>query len=293
MPYIPTKILSKPYSSSIMQSEVFNGKRFFTYFKYDLMQTLRIHVKAAILIGFAGVIFYVLGIGFNALASTIASGHGVWQAPGFGGRLVIFILASTALELYQIRTYGYITNRRKGSSWLLVPASAFEKWLSMILMTLIVIPVAFICTYTATDAILSLVDPTYGKMLLSSAIDAFGELQTKLSAANEEYTTSWSLSFMIVPYLVGFCCNFLYFLFCGITFKRYKLLYAFLILFGLSIVGSSISTWLGIQGHIEIEDFAQAEQFIRHTVSVVTVYVGIFAVLLAGGIFYRIKTLKH
>jgi hypothetical protein len=270
-----------------MKSEVFNGKRFFTYFKYDLMQTLRIHVKAAILIGFAGVIFYLLGIAFNAIA------HNVWQAPGFSGRVVIFILSCIALELYQIRTYGYITERRKGSSWLLVPASAFEKWLSMILMTLLVIPVSFIVTYSATDAILSLADPTYGKMLLSSAVEVFGQFQTSLAAANEQYTTSWNLSFMIVPYLVGFCCNFLYFLFCGVTFKRYKLLYAFLILFGISIVTSTVTAWLGIQNNIELEDFAEAEQFIRHTISVVTVYVGAFAILLAGGIFYRIKTLKH
>jgi len=276
-----------------MQSEVFNGKRFFTYFKYDLMQTLRIHVKAAILIGFAGVIFYVLGIGFNALTSTLTQGHGVWQAPGFVGRLIVFFLASTALELYQIRTYGYITNRKKGSAWLLIPASAFEKWVSMILMTLIVIPVSFIVVYTATDCLLSLADPTYGDMLISSAVETFEKLQSSLALANEEYTTTWSLGFMIVPYLVGFCCNFLYFLCCGVTFKRHKLLYAFLILFGISIVGSSISAWLGIQGHIDVEDFAEAEEFIRHTVSVVTIYVGIFAMLLAGGIFYRIKTLKH
>lgn len=293
MPCILTKILSKPYSSSIMQSEVFNGKRFFTYFKYDLTQTLRIHVKAAIMIGFAGVIFYVLGIGFNALASTISNGHGVWQAPGFAGRLVVFILASVALELYQIRTYGYITNRKKGSAWLMIPASAFEKWVSMILMTLLVIPVSFIVVYTATDCLLSLADPTYGEMLISNAVHAFEKLQSSLSVANEEYTTTWSLGFMVVPYLVGFCCNFLYFLCCGVTFKRYKLLYAFLVLFGISIVGSSISAWLGIQGYIDIEDFAQAEQFIRHTINMVTIYAGTFAILLAGGIFYRIKTLKH
>lgn len=276
-----------------MKSEVFNGKRFFTYFKYDLTQTLRIHVKAAVLIGFAGVIYYLLGIGFNAIANSIIQGHGVWQAPEYRGRIIIFIIACTALELYQIRTYGYLTDRRKGSAWLMIPASTFEKWFSMILMTLVVIPVSFICTYTATDAILSLVDPTYGTMLISSAIDLADKLQTSLAAANDEYTTTWNISFMVVPYLVGFCSNFLYFLFCGILFKRHKLLYAFLVLFGLSTILSMVSAWLGIQTSIELNDFAEAEVFIRHTITVITIYVGIFAMLLAGGIFYRIKTLKH
>ena len=270
-----------------MASEVFNGKRFLTYFKYDLGQTLRIHVKAAVLIGFAGIIFYLLGIGFNALF------HSEWQAPGFAGRVFVFVVACIALELYQVRTYGYLTDRKKGSAWLMIPASAFEKWVSMILMTLVVIPVSFIVTYGGTDAILSLVDPTYGKMLLGSAIDTFNSFQNSLATANEEYFTTWNLSFMIVPYLVGFCCNFLYFLFCGVTFKRHKLLYAFLILFLFSIVSSTFSAWMGIENSLELEDFAEAEAFIRHTIYVITWIVGIVAVGLAGGIFYRIKTLKH
>ena len=70
-----------------MKSEVFNGSRFWTYFKYDLMQMWRNHVKAAILIGFSGLILYVLGISFNALIDK------VWQAPSFSARAVVFMIA--------------------------------------------------------------------------------------------------------------------------------------------------------------------------------------------------------
>ena len=72
-----------------MKSEVFNGSRFWTYFKYDLMQMWRNHVKAAILIGFSGLILYVLGISFNALVDK------VWQAPSFSARAVVFMIAGT------------------------------------------------------------------------------------------------------------------------------------------------------------------------------------------------------
>ena len=78
-----------------MKNEVFNGSRFWTYFKYDLMQMWRNHVKAAILIGFSGLILYVLGISFNALIDK------VWQAPSFSARAVVFMIALFALELYQ------------------------------------------------------------------------------------------------------------------------------------------------------------------------------------------------
>ena len=270
-----------------MTSEVFNGQRFWTYFKYDLTQMWRNHVKAAILIGLSGLIFYILGVAFNAVFDQ------VWQAPGFVGRVVVFLLALFALELYQTRTYGYLTDPRKGASWLMIPASPFEKWLSMILMTLVVIPVAFLGTYVIIDGILALADPTYGKLLISAANTAVENAQAKLAEANNEYSTTWSLGVMVLPAVIGFICNFLYFLLCGITFKKNKILWAFIILFGASIVFSTVLTAFGLQTDYEIDDLAEAEVLIRSAVQWSSVFSALLAACLAGGIYYRIKTLKH
>lgn len=272
-----------------MTNEVFNGQRFWTYFKYDLTQMWRNHVKAAIFIGLSGLILYVIGVSWHALFD-----H-VWMAPGFPARVAVFGIACFALELYQTRTYGYLTERRKGSAWLMLPASTFEKWLSMILMTLVVIPVAFLGTYIAVDAILKLADPTYGELLIGAAQSALESLQNSLVEANNQYSTTWNLGFMIWPALAGFCTNFLYFLLCGISFKRHKILWAFIILFLLSSVSGVITTMLGMENSIDvdIDDFAQAESMIRHTISWVTAGGFALAACLAGGIFYRLKTLKH
>lgn len=270
-----------------MKSEVFNGSRFWTYFKYDLAQMWRNHVKAAILIGFSGLILYILGIAFNAIFNS------VWQAPGFGARFTIFLLACFALELYQTRTYGYLTNRRKGSSWLMIPASAFEKWLSMMLLTLVVIPVAFLGTYTIIDGILALADPTYGQVLIKAAGEFIEKTNNALVVANEEYSTTWNLGFMAMPVFAGYICNFLYFLLCGISFKRNKILWAFIILFIASTVLSLVLTSLGLQGNYEVEDLAEAEVIIRKVINWSTASSFALAACLAGGIFYRIKTLKH
>ena len=270
-----------------MKSEVFNGSRFWTYFKYDLAQMWRNHVKAAILIGFSGLILYILGIAFNAIFNS------VWQAPGFGARITIFLLACVALELYQTRTYGYLTNRRKGSSWLMIPASAFEKWLSMVLLTLVVIPVAFLGTYTIIDGILALADPTYGQVLVKAAGEFIEKTNSALVAANEEYSTTWNLGFMAMPAFAGYICNFLYFLLCGISFKRNKILWAFIILFIASTVLSLVLTSLGLQSNYEVEDLAEAEVIIRKVINWSTASSFALAACLAGGIFYRIKTLKH
>jgi len=270
-----------------MKNEVFNGQRFWTYFKYDLTQMWRNHVKAAILIGFSGLFLYIIGIAYNAVFNQI------WAAPGFGSRVVVFLLACFALELFQTRTYGYLTDRRKGSAWLMIPASSFEKWLSMILMTLVVIPVAFVATYTIIDAILAAADPTYGQLLVGAAQTAIANVQESLVEANNEYSTTWSLGVMTAPALIGYACNFLYFLLCGISFKRNKILWAFIILFIFSIAFSTVMTMFGLQTHYDIEDFAEAEDFIRGIIGWSTTVTAVLAIGLAGGIYYRIKTLKH
>ena len=270
-----------------MKSEVFNGSRFWTYFKYDLTQMWCNHVKAAILIGFSGLILYILGIAFNAVFNQ------VWAAPGFGARVTVFLLACFALELYQTRTYGYLTNRKKGASWLMIPASTFEKWLSMILMTLVVIPVAFLATYTIIDAILAAADPTYGQLLIGAAKSVIAQAQESLAEANNEYSTTWNIGVMALPAIIGYVCNFLYFLLCGISFKRNKILWAFIILFITSIALSTVLTMFGLQTHYDIDDLAEAEALIRSVIGWITTVSAVLAVGLAGGIFFRIKTLKH
>lgn len=270
-----------------MKNEVFNGSRFWSYFKYDLTQMWRNHVKAAILIGFSGLILYILGIAFNAVFDK------VWAAPTFVARAIVFALSIFALELYQTRTYGYLTNRRKGAAWLMLPASGFEKWLSMMIMTLLVIPVAFLCTYTAIDGILSLADPTYGPMLLGSAKGAVENVSAALAQANEEYSTTWTLGLFVLPMLAGYMCNFLYFLLCGVTFRRNKILWAFLILFGTSILLSTVMTTFGLQSNYDIEELSDAETIIRSVLNWSTCITLAIAACFAGGIFYRIKTLKH
>ena len=247
----------------------------------------RNHVKAAILIGFSGLILYILGIAFNAVFNQ------VWAAPGFGSRVAVFLLACFALELYQTRTYGYLTNRKKGASWLMIPASTFEKWLSMILMTLVVIPVAFLATYAIIDAILAAADPTYGQLLISSAKSTIAKAQESLAEANNEYSTTWNIGVMALPAIIGYVCNFLYFLLCGISFKRNKILWAFIILFITSIALSTVLTMFGLQTHYDIDDLAEAEALIRTVIGWSTTVSAVLAAGLAGGIFYRIKTLKH
>ena len=177
-----------------MKSEIFNGQRFWTYFKYDITQMWRNHVKACIAIGLAGIILYMLYVILSLLL-----GNG-WSGPGLIPRLVVFIIAGTALELYQTRTYGYLTDKRKGSAWLMTPASTFEKWLSMMLMTLIILPGLLMIVYLFTDLLISAIDPTVGQSIITSVTVGFNELTEGIMGVNAEYNTTWSLwTFVPLP----------------------------------------------------------------------------------------------
>ena len=278
-----------------MKSEVFNGARFGAYFKYDFHQMWRNHVKAAIGIGLAGLILYVVWILFGLIL------RGSWQAPSIGARYFVFMLAFTALELYQTRTYGYLTEKRKGSAWLLIPASGFEKWLSMMIMTLIILPVFFLVSSLGIDALLSVVDPTFGKPIVSGFSDGFQTISGQFIQINETYETTWNPGTFITLAIIGTFVNFLFFLLCGIWFKRFKIIWGFILLFALSITGVAISVLLVNAGivpssyvmDIDMEDPVKGEMLIRSFMRWVALISAGIAALLAFLAYRRIKTLKH
>jgi hypothetical protein len=271
-----------------MKSEVFNGQRFWSYFKYDFVQMWRNNMKASVGIGLSGLILYMVVVIFSLIFG------GGWQGPGVIPRFMVFILASAALELYQTRTYGYLTERRKGSAWLMNPASSFEKWLSMIIMTIIVIPIAFLVVYLFTDLIVTSLDPTTGSSMLHTIGGGFREITDELVKVNAEYSTTWSPWAFVPAVLMGCACNFMYFLLCGISFKRYKILYGLVISFVAGLVLSIILSQFGIQYiNMEIQEFSDAEQYIRSVFNISMWATIVITIGLAAGIYYRIKTIKH
>ncbi len=153
-------------------NETFNFKRFFTYFKYDLKQMWRNHAKAAILIGGSGAILYILWVLFGLVFTQ------QWHGAPFIARVVMLVVAFAILEIYQARTYGLLTDKKAGSNWLMIPASKTEKFVSMLLVTLVVIPILFFAVYLVLDGFLSLVDPTFGQSIANAAIHVADDLSS-------------------------------------------------------------------------------------------------------------------
>ena len=271
-------------------NETFNFNRFWTYFKYDLKQMWRNHSKAAILIGGASAIFYVVWV----LISLVFAQR--WTAPPIAARAVVFVLAFAVLNIYAARLYGHLTEKKAGSAWLMIPASKAEKFVSMLLVTLIVIPLLFFAVYFIIDGFLSLVDPTFGQALISGISGIYSQFIEGVTTFSAESPVIVTPSSMIFPMIVSFFCNFLYFLLCGICFKKNKIVGAFAILFGISLL-SSLLLGLFVPQYVQnIQVDANEEDVVRWVVNTMNVSIAFTCLLtigLAWGVWRRIKTIQH
>lgn len=266
-----------------MTSEVFNGRRFGAWFKYDITQLWRSQMKAALGIGLSGLILYALIVSYNLI-----TGQG-WCGPSGQGRVIVFVFALLVLELRQTRTYGFLTEKSQGSAWLMTPASTLEKWTAIIINTLIIIPVLFFVVYFGVDWLLCTVDHSCGTAMISTFWNAF----TDYKAATEGGAAYIGVGSAIWLLIASFCVNFLYFLLCGLCFKKHKILYGLAITFALSMIFSLIFGQvfgMDMDASNYMVDGAKAAQSAVTWFSVVTT---ILAVGLAGGIYYRLKTIKH
>ena len=212
-----------------MTSETFTFQRFWNYFKYDLKQLWHNNGKAAIMLGFISVICYLIWI----LGSLVFTGS--WNAPGIGARTFFFALGSIILVFYQTRTYGHLTEKQAGQAWLMIPASHLEKFVSMMLITILCIPLAYVASYVVLDSLIAWLDPTAGDPIVTGASSLAQAISSGVSAASEE-GYHFNLGLLAVPLLLQQIANFLYFLLCGISFKKWKIVGALAIMLAASTV---------------------------------------------------------
>ncbi len=155
-------------------NDIFNFRRFGKYFTSDAKSCSANYGLSMLLISFMGLIIY---------AGTILMGlifKGQWGGPQLGFRVVTFAVSMICLTFSMpVKCYGRITEKRFGSQWIMIPASGFEKTLSMILMNVIVMPLVMCIVYLGVDAILCGIDSTCGASIAGSfkyLLDSYIEL---------------------------------------------------------------------------------------------------------------------
>lgn len=274
-------------------NETFQPRRFWQYFRYDFMQVMRSHGRPLLL--FAGLgLFYFLVQGLLSLSFS-----GTWSYPGQAVRIGMFVVVCTVMELYIARIYGHLTDRKAGSAWLLVPASRLEKYISMLLMVLVVIPVCVWAIYLGVDALLVLVFPAMDQPVAASFFDGLSTfMQGIAEMSGSESPIVVSPAGMVGLGLLGHVINFLFFLLCGLCFRKYKISGGLLVIFILSMVLSILSalalipTFQHLDFDVEFED----EQALRLATSILNGFIAVACLVAAGlgwGVWRRIKTLQH
>jgi hypothetical protein len=254
-------------------------------------------------------------MGLIIYAGTVIMGlifKGEWGGPELGFRFTVFAFSALALMVTMpVKCYGRITEKRFGSEWLMVPASGFEKFLSMIVMTVVVMPLAVTGVYLCVDAILCNLDPTCGNGIISSSkhlLDSFIEISVASSSDLEQYPElakfirQVSCPWLYVDDIIGL---FLIFVAGAVIFKRSKTVKTILAYIGISIVVGSIMAPLANSAFQEFasQSFAidtpeaMARLFslgiFKHAALIDTINDTLVNIVLLAIIYFRIKTLKH
>lgn len=292
-------------------NDIFNFRRFGRYFTSDLSTCWSNYGLSLLTIStLFPVGTYILTNAFNlVLRST-------WNGPDIGLRSFIFIVATICLVVTMpVKCYGKITEKQYGSFWLTLPASRLEKFVSMFLMTCIIVPVLGFALHLGTDAIICALDHTCGKTLIAGAAELIrniGDMKeltmnfvdetitVENAALVQEILGQVSNPWMYIDEIFGIT---LPFLLGAIYFKNGKTVKTILAIFAFSMATSIIMTPFLENWAVEIVKNANSDPtailqmfnngIFKNLVLIDTVSDTVFNLALMAGIWFRIKTLKH
>lgn len=270
-------------------NNTFSLKRFGAYLAYDIRNAKNNYLLSLIILGVSPMLFFIVYQLF-AIVITGSFGPDTFIFAPFAG----FVAVMVAILTFPTKQYGAITEKKAGSSWLMLPASTLEKTLSMIVVTCLVLPLALGVIFLATDGVLSLLFPdNYGY----SIIHNFNRLMDEFVKVTEGqiYFNVGAVS------VLDWCESILIFTLGAIVFKKSKAAKTILALLIFGMVMSNLSVLVLGGSHIDFEriidsNFNDLESFQifmnKMNVFLNFVYVAIFGVLI-GGIYYRLRTIQQ
>lgn len=271
----------------------FKADRFGKFFMYELNNARASFGLSLLIVGLMPAIIFFFNELFSVVfaRSLMTLEQGVKIACLVFCLLVIFISAPAKL-------YGKLTEKRKGSDWLMIPASSFEKFLSMVVILCVALPVAYLILGAGSDMLLSAVFPsTYGSSL---TLQMFSSISRGVNSWNGEAPVTISKAGVFWIYYASFCINILAFALGAICFKRSKAGKTILCTFAFSILLSFIL--VSIFGHNLSIDSDDIEAFFESLKPeriqlVINLIINLIIFIFLGGLlvanYFRIKTIKH
>ena len=289
-----------------MNNDVLNMNRLGRYLVTDVKNAIARYGISLLVIATVSLTGYLL-VGFF----TMIVGAG-WQSMPVAGRLFMMVMSFIVLTISApAKIYGFITDKKEGSSFLMVPASSLEKTISMILVCCVIVPFAFFAVYLSLDQIVCLFDGKCGDSLIMAInngqnflFDTFQRLSRESNNVIPDYsslTTPWM-------YFDDIAQGFLIFLLGALIFKSSKPAKTVGCLILLSIALSMITTPIVMHGAIErfkeaaasnmtpeeiFESFPFISWSMKHAVLVDFISDTIVNIGLAIAIYFRVRKIKH
>lgn len=289
-------------------NDIFNFRRFGRYFTSDFRTCTANYGLSLITISLLSLIaMYVFTVGINLIFD------GAWEGPDTGFRLFTFIVAMFCIVVTMpVKCYGKITEKQYGSTWLMIPASKLEKFLSMLIFTIIIAPVTGTVLFLGLDALICVIDPTCGQSLagfftsgwtivrdlLEAGVTSDGiVLPAQGVAFMKKLMSPWVLfdeiPTMILPFVLG-----------AIYFKSGKTVKTILTIAAFGMVSSIILTPLVVDWGSSIELAATGDpdlimeslnnmSMFKHLALTDFISDTVTNIAIILGIWFRIKTLKH
>lgn len=269
-------------------NRIFNFSRFGRYLVYDLRNAWNNAGFTLLVYGLAPIFFFF----FYEICCLVFSGY--FGNFGLGWRIpFLFVLMLVCFTLLPARLYGRVTDRRYGTEFLMLPASTFEKFLSMVIVTAVVMPLCLSLMLLVSDTLLGLIfGALYGEPLLFMDNSVLFGVDPLAVAGDSLYVNFFA------GFLVGWWIWILFFILGSVFFKKSKvaktLLSYLLISMVLGVTFSAIllksQTGTAEALFTKDIDIQTAVNFLNVVSNVINFLIS--AVLL-GLIYWRLRALKH
>ncbi len=265
-------------------NNIFDLKRFGNYFLYDLRNAKNNYALSLLLCG----TMLIIGFVFAQLLSIIFQREFL-EMPVFTKYLLVGVAYLIVVFGAGAKIYGNLTEKRAGSSFLMLPASTFEKWLSMTLISCIILPVLLLALQLGSDALLSLIFPnTYGDRVLALEF---------LQGMKDSFAENGLTLRMEPLFFLSWCESILVFFLGALCFKKGKVGKTILCLFAFGTILSTISMLFIVHRGPDYIGFFGSDTDPVTLISRLNWFLNIYYIVviggLLGGIYYRLRTLKH
>ncbi len=268
-------------------NDIFDLKRFGKYVLTDGKSCINRFGLDVLTMSLAGLVFYLF-IGLVHMFGQLP----LYHYNHINSIVLMVVMFMCIVLMFGSKCYGYVTDKRAGGLYTMMPASALEKTLSILVWSFLT-PLAFFTIYLAVDGLIALVDPHYGSSLISLVLSTKDELGMLTEEMVEE---GINLNFLYNPltYIDDVMNAVLLFVLGALCFKKNKVAMTILTLIVVGMVSSFVMAPILLAG-LDPNEFLQTQMpfVLEHLLLFDTLSDLLGMVGLSVAIYFRLKTIKY